>query len=168
MHLNKMMYEISVNMVTLNATATRGAIKMLSIGKIAKASGCKVQTIRYYEQIGLIPAASRSEANQRLYRKEDIDLLLFIRHARSLGFSIEMIKELLALENHQDMSCSTVDNLARKQLTLIQQRIRLLQSLASELESMIEQCSRENISQCKVLQTLHLHKNCSDHQSLDL
>lgn len=141
---------------------------MLTIGKIAKASGCKVQTIRYYEQIGLIAAAARSEGNQRLYKQADIERLQFIRHARSLGFSTETIKELLALEDHAQMSCDSVDNLARKQLQLVNGRIQQLQSLAVELESMISQCAHEDIAHCKILQALHQHDQCTEHKPLDV
>ncbi|WP_119394064.1 MerR family transcriptional regulator [Salinibius halmophilus] len=141
---------------------------MLTIGKIAKASGCKVQTIRYYEQIGLIAAASRTEGNQRLYRQADVDRLQFIRHARSLGFSTDTIKDLLTLENHSEMSCAAVDNIAREQLALVQGRIKQLQSLAKELESMISQCAHEDIAHCKILQALHEHDHCDDHKPLDV
>lgn len=141
---------------------------MQTIGKMAKASGCKVQTIRYYEQIGLISAPTRSSGNQRLYRESDIDRLQFIRHARSLGFATETIKALLALENHSDMSCEAVDNIARQQLQLVRQRIQQLQSLATELESMISQCAHQDISQCKILKALHEHDHCQDHQPMDV
>lgn len=141
---------------------------MLTIGKIANASGCKVQTIRYYEQIGLIAAAARSEGNQRLYKQADIERLQFIRHARSLGFSTETIKELLALEDHAQMSCESVDNLARKQLALVNGRIEQLQSLAEELESMISQCAHHDIGHCKILQALHQHDQCAEHKPLDV
>lgn len=141
---------------------------MLSIGKAAKASGCKVQTIRYYEQIGLIQEATRSDGNQRFYKESDIDRLQFIRHARSLGFSTDVIKQLLQLNDHQELSCSEVDVLARQQLVLIKQQIKQLQSLAKELNGMITQCEGNNVANCKILQTLQDHSHCSDHKPLTL
>lgn len=141
---------------------------MLSIGKVAKASGCKVQTIRYYEQIGLIQEATRSEGNQRFYKDTDIERLQFIRHARSLGFSTDVIKELLQLNDYQEMSCSEVDTIARQQLVLVKQRIKQLQSLAKELNNMLTQCQGNNVADCKIMQTLQDHSHCNDHTPLTL
>lgn len=141
---------------------------MLSIGKVAKATGCKVQTIRYYEKIGLIKDAVRSAGNQRFYQPGDIDRLLFIRHARSLGFSTEVIRELLQLNDAQETSCADVDIIATRQLELIRRQIGQLQNLASELDQMISQCQGNQISQCKIIQSLHKHSHCDEHQPLTL
>lgn len=141
---------------------------MLSIGKAAKASGCKVQTIRYYEHIGLIQKAVRNEGNQRSYRASDIDRLKFIRHARTLGFSTTVIKNLIQLDSHQDISCLQVDSIAREQLELVELRIRQLQSLANELNNMLSQCQGEKIANCKIMQSLHEHRDCDNHDPLTL
>lgn len=141
---------------------------MLSIGKVSKASGCKVQTIRYYEQIGLIQKAIRNEGNQRSYRPCDIERLLFIRHARSLGFSTHVIKDLLQLDAHQQMSCSQVDTIAKEQLSLVELRINQLQNLANELKNMLTQCQGGNIAHCKIMQSLHEHNHCDKHDPLEL
>lgn len=143
-------------------------MEMLSIGNVAKASGCKVQTIRYYEQIGLIQKAVRNEGNQRLYRACEIERLLFIRHARSLGFSTHVIKDLLKLDSHQKMSCLHVDSIAKEQLALVERRINQLQNLANELKNMLAQCKGGNIENCKIMQSLHDHKHCDQHNPLDL
>jgi len=140
---------------------------MLSIGKVAKASGCKVQTIRYYEQIGLIEEATRSEGNQRCYRAGDIERLQFIRHARTLGFSTDVIKELLQLNDHQEMSCQEVDIIAKQQLVLIEQHISQLQSLANELNNMLSQGQGDNIAHCKIMLALNEHSHCTDHKPLN-
>lgn len=71
----------------------------LSIGDLARRSGCKVQTIRYYEQIGLMPEPGRTSGNQRLYGEKQADRLAFIRHSRELGFPLEAIRELLELSD---------------------------------------------------------------------
>lgn len=141
---------------------------MQTIGKVAKASGCKVQTIRYYEKIGLIQAAVRNQGNQRLYRDGDIERLQFIRHARGLGFSTDVIKDLLQLDSHQQMSCLQVDTIAREQLELVKRRISQLQSLASELNNMLEQCQGENIANCKIMLSLHDHSHCDNHNPMTL
>ncbi|MFT6913730.1 MAG: Cu(I)-responsive transcriptional regulator [Motiliproteus sp.] len=141
---------------------------MLSIGKVAKASGCKVQTIRYYEKIGLIQEAARNAGNQRAYRTRDIERLQFIRHARALGFSTDAIKELLQLNNHREMSCADVDAIAKHQLMLVQQRLDRLQNLADELNSMIAQCQGDKVESCKILAALQEHNHCKDHKALTL
>ena len=95
---------------------------MLTIGKIAKASGCKVQSIRYYEKMGLICAAQRTEGNQRLYNYNDIGRLQFIRHTRSLGFSIEVIKSLLQFENNKEMPCEAINDIAKAHIKLLKNK----------------------------------------------
>lgn len=80
-----------------------------AIGEAARQSGVKVPTIRYYEQIGLLPAASRSEGNRRLYDRRDLDRLAFIRHARELGFEVEAIRTLLSLQDDPEQPCAAAD-----------------------------------------------------------
>ncbi len=81
---------------------------MLSIGTLAKCTGTKVQTIRYYEQIGLLPEPGRTEGGQRRYSEGDLDRLAFIRHARLLGFTLDAIRELLDLSDNPARSCAEV------------------------------------------------------------
>ena len=95
----------------------------LTIGRAAEAAGCKVQTIRYYEQIGLLRRPPRSEGNQRLFAHEDIRRLAFIRHARALGFPLQAIRDLLSLGDEPDQPCEAVDAIARAQLGDVEQRI---------------------------------------------
>ena len=78
---------------------------MLSIGKLAKAADVKVPTIRFYEQIGLLPAPPRTDSDRRLYGEPAIRRLAFIKHARQLGFPIEAIRTLLDLADHPDRAC---------------------------------------------------------------
>ncbi len=78
----------------------------ITIGKVARETACKVQTIRYYEQIGLLRPADRAEGNQRVYTIKDVERLNFIRHARDLGFSIEAIRELRRRSRTPGRSCS--------------------------------------------------------------
>lgn len=85
---------------------------MLSIGDLSKRTGVKVPTIRYYEQMGLLAAATRSEGNQRRYERSDLDRLAFIRHARDLGLDISAIRELIALGSHPQQPCGDIDRIA--------------------------------------------------------
>jgi len=90
---------------------------MFSIGALSKQTGVKVPTIRYYEQIGLIDPADRTQGNQRRYNDEALQRLGFIKHARELGFSIETITALIDLNNHPDRSCAEATRIAHEQLT---------------------------------------------------
>jgi DNA-binding transcriptional MerR regulator len=138
--------------------------RRLTIGRVAAATGCKVQTIRYYEEIGLLPAPGRSEGNQRLYEPAHIDRLLCIRHARDLGFSLNAIRDLLSLADLPDQSCEAADAIARNQLAEVQGRISRLESLQGELERMIRQCKGGRISDCRVIEVLSDHSLCNgDH-----
>lgn len=137
---------------------------MLAIGKLAEATGVKVPTIRYYEQIGLMPGAERSTGNQRLYTKGAQDRLAFIRHARDLGFTLEAIRDLLGLSDRPDQSCAEVDAIARAQLTAVEGRIARLIALKSELKRMVDHCAGGTISACRVIEVLGNHAHCAaDH-----
>jgi len=135
----------------------------ITIGRIAEAAGCKVQTVRYYEQIGLLPRPERSNGNQRIYGKADMDRLAFIRHARDLGFPIEAIRDLLSLSDRPDQPCEAADAIARAQLANVERRIEQLQALKLELQRMIAQCSGGRISDCRVIEVLGDHGKCVGH-----
>jgi len=132
----------------------------LTIGRVSKATNCKVQTIRYYEEIGLIPLPDRSEGNQRLYETSHIERIRFIRHARELGFSLDAIRDLLSLSDRPEKSCEAADAIAKEQLTQVEQRLHRLQSLKYELERMIKQCSGGRIEDCRVIEVLGDHEHC--------
>ncbi len=132
----------------------------LSIGQLANASGCKVQTIRYYEQIGLLAAPTRTTGGQRRYLPPEVGRLRFIRHSRALGFSLEAIRELLSLTEQPSHSCAEADRIARYQLVQIEQRIAQLQTLRQELKRMIEQCAGGQIADCRVIEVLADHDKC--------
>lgn len=140
---------------------------MLSIGTLAKRTGTKVQTIRYYEQIGLLPEPGRTAGGQRRYGDAELDRLAFVRHARQLGFSLEAIRELLDLSDHPDQSCHDADSIARRQLKQVEQRIARLDALRTELRRMIHECSGGNTADCKVLEVLRDHSEClTDHEEI--
>ncbi len=137
---------------------------MLSIGTLAKRTGTKVQTIRYYEQIGLMPEPDRTEGGQRRYGDIGLDRLSFIRHSRQLGFSLEAIRELLDLSDSPERSCAQVDAVAQKQLREVEARIARLEALRVELQRMIGECSADRVANCRILEVLRDHEKClSDH-----
>ena len=129
-------------------------VRKLTIGIAAEQSGCNVETIRYYERTGLIAPPHRSAGNQRQYGSEDIDRLKFIRRSRDLGFSIETIRDLLALSDQPDRPCAEVDDIARAQLGEVRQRIERLRALESELTRILRQCSGGTVADCRVIDAL--------------
>ncbi|GAA0292113.1 MerR family transcriptional regulator [Rhodovulum strictum] len=136
---------------------------MLSIGKLAEVTGVKVPTIRYYEQIGLMPCPGRSSGNQRLYGPAERQRLAFIRHARDLGFPLQAIRELLALTDRPETSCEAADRIARAQLAEVNSRISRLMALRAELERMLERHCAGRVADCRVIEVLGDHGLCLHH-----
>ncbi|MBF0194249.1 MAG: helix-turn-helix domain-containing protein [Magnetococcales bacterium] len=130
------------------------------IGQLAKASSCKVQTIRYYEQIGLLPKPLRSAGNQRVYLPDHLDRLVFIRHCRALGFSLDQIRKLLHLAGDSKKSCSEVDEIAQVHLVEVEEKIKNLEGLRKELKRIINGCKVDRVDQCKILKALGDHGQC--------
>lgn len=131
-----------------------------TIGEAARQSGVKVPTIRYYEQIGLLPAPPRSEANRRYYEAKDLRRLAFIRHARELGFEIDAIRTLLTLQDDPHQPCATADAIAQARLTEVEQRIESLTALKAELELMVAGCRHGHVGDCRVIEVLADHGKC--------
>ncbi|MFO1097046.1 MAG: helix-turn-helix domain-containing protein [Xanthobacteraceae bacterium] len=130
------------------------------IGEAAQRTGVKIPTIRYYEQIGLLPAPVRTDGNRRLYQETELRRLSFIRHARELGFDLKAIRALLSLQDHPEQSCASADAIARARLAEVRQRIARLKALEDELTRMIDECARGRIAECRVIETLaqlHTH-----------
>lgn len=132
-----------------------------SIGDLAQRAKCKVQTVRYYEQIGLLPMPARTTGNQRVYSDAHADRLAFIRHSRELGFPLDSIRTLLALSDDPNRSCEQADRIARTHLQDVDARIESLAVLKSELERMIRQCRRGKIATCRIIEVLADHARCS-------
>jgi DNA-binding transcriptional MerR regulator len=132
----------------------------VSIGEAARRSGVKVPTIRYYEQIGVLAAPPRSEGNRRHYSEDHLRRLAFIRHARELGFEIEAIRTLLALQDNPNQPCGEADAIAKARLVDVEQRIAGLTALKAELLMMIEGCSHGRVDHCRVIEVLADHGKC--------
>lgn len=134
----------------------------MTIGQVARAAGAKVQTVRYYEEIGVLPPAPRTAGGQRLYDDAARKRLAFIRHARGLGFPLDAVRELLRLADHPEAPCDEADLIAGRQLAAVNQRIAQLVSLRHELEGMIAQCQGDSVAQCRVIETLADHSLCAE------
>jgi DNA-binding transcriptional MerR regulator len=134
----------------------------MPIGELARTVGCKVQTIRYYEQIGLLPVPGRTAGAQRRYGAAHREKLSFIRHARELGFPLPAIRELLALADQRESDCAQADQIARRQLDAVIRRITMLNSLRAELERMLQHRRGHRIRDCRVIATLADHGLCQE------
>ena len=128
--------------------------EVLSIGDAARRTMIKVPTIRYYEEIGLLPAPGRSESNRRRYSEDAIRRLTFIRHARQLGFEVDTIRELLRLQDEPDRRCDEVDTLAREHLAEIEEKIARLTALRRELMRMLKSCRGGRVAECRVIESI--------------
>ena len=126
----------------------------MKIGELASATGTKVETVRYYEKIGLLPPPARTSGNYRAYGVDHLARLSFIRRARDLGFTLEAVRELLTLSDDKTQSCEAVDGIARVHLTEIDRKVRDLKSLRSELSRVIGSCSHGTVADCKIIETL--------------
>ena len=136
----------------------------MPIGRLAKATGVKVPTIRFYEGIGLLPEPLRTESDRRVYDQTAVDRLAFIKHARQLGFTVEAIRSLLDLADHPDRPCEQANALAAAQLKTVEAKIRQLQALRKELRRMVATACEGQVSDCRVIEVLSDHALCAhDH-----
>ena len=126
----------------------------VTIGHLARATDTKVETIRFYEKTGLLPAPARTEGNYRAYNEQHLNRLSFIRRARDLGFSIDQIRALLKLSDDKERSCEAIDALVREHLQAVDAKIRDLKALRRELDNMLGQCSRGAVAECRIIEAL--------------
>ena len=127
----------------------------MKISEAATASGCHLETIRYYERVGLMPSPSRKGNGYRSYDPSDVNRLRFITRGRELGFSLEEIRSLLKLSDSDErLSCSEVDRVARAHLADVHARVADLRRMASELERVIDQCEGGHRGKCTILSAL--------------
>jgi Cu(I)-responsive transcriptional regulator len=130
------------------------AARALTIGDLAKATNTKVETVRYYERIGLMPSPKRSASNYRTYSADHAERLSFIRRSRALGFSLDQVRELLGLADDRGRSCAAVDEIARQHLAEIDGKVADLKVLRRDLDALLRQCRHGAIAECKIIKAL--------------
>lgn len=126
----------------------------MKIGEVAKSSGLSAKTIRYYEQIGLLSTPARASSGYREYTEQDCRRLVFLRHARQVGFSTEACKQLLALYENPERRSQEVHALVRDKLKAIEQQVRELKSMKNILEKMSLQCANDEGAECAIINSL--------------
>jgi Cu(I)-responsive transcriptional regulator len=134
---------------------------VVPIGTLAQRTGVKVETIRYYEQVGLLPPPDRSEGNQRRYGRRHVERLAFIKHARDLGFAVDAIRTLLKLSDNPAMACDDAHAIAVAHLDEVRHKIARLRSLEKELERIAATCSGGVAAcDCAIIEALADHGQC--------
>lgn len=124
----------------------------MKIGELATRAGCQVETIRYYEQQGLLPQPGRSTGNYRIYGGEHLERLTFIRNCRTLDMTLREIAELLTLRDGPEDSCESVNKLIDEHIEHVHQRIVALNQLQAQLVELRHQCSApRDIDHCAIL-----------------
>lgn len=136
-------------------TNTKFRGEAITIGVLSERSGVNIETIRYYERIGLLPAPPRSAGRHRLYGDAHRRRLVFIRRARELGFSLEEARTLLGLGGGHELTCGEVNALTRHHIGAIRAKIRDLKRLERMLSDLAARCEGENVPECPILDALN-------------
>ena len=132
----------------------------MKIGELSRATGTNIETIRYYERIGLLPDPHRTASNYRSYGEPHRARLSFVRHSRELGFTIEEIRSLLDLSDHPDRECAEADRIATRHLGQVEDKIAQLSTLRDELTRIIGRCRGGLAGDCRVIEALGDHRHC--------
>lgn len=133
---------------------TGGEVTALSIGGLSRRTGVHLETVRYYENIGIMPAPPRSAAGHRRYDREHLKRLTFVKRSRELGFTLKEVRALLALVDGGDYTCGEVQDLTLKHLRDVRDKIADLQRLEVTLAEISDKCARGTIPDCPVIETL--------------
>lgn len=132
----------------------------MKIGELSRATGTNIETIRYYERIGLLPAPDRTAANYRSYSDTHRARLQFVRHSRDLGFTIEEVRSLLDLSDDPTRECGAADRIATAHLEQVEEKIAQLTSLRNELTRIVGRCRGGIAADCRVIEALSDHSHC--------
>ena len=128
--------------------------KQFPIGALSAATGVNIETIRYYEKIGLIPAPPRTEGRQRVYDVSHLKRLTFIRRGRELGFSLDQVRELLGLVRGHDLTCAEVKAMTEEHVADIRRKMKDLKKLERVLTDLSARCHGKKVPECPILETL--------------
>ena len=132
----------------------------MTIGQLAKEAGLNVQTVRYYERIGLIDKPATNEAGYRIYPEKAVEVLSFIKHAKEIGFSLKQISEIFSIDNDKNNTCSRVKKLAQEKVAEIDKRVYSLNLIRKELLKLISQCEAKKTDKgdCPMLNVLKFQR----------
>lgn len=131
----------------------------MKIGQLSEHTDCKIETIRYYEKIGLLPEPARSAGGYRVYAEDHLKRLSFIRRCRELGFTIDEIRDLLDLVDGGSYTCSDVKAITLEHVDSIRKKISDLKKLEKTLSKIASQCSGNSTPECPIIDALFASKN---------
>lgn len=132
----------------------------MRIGELAKAVGCPVVTLRFYEKEGLLTKPERTGNNYRLYGDKEIERLVFIKHCRRHGMTLSEIRELLAFKDNPNINCDWVGALVTKHIASVEEQIQSLAKLKEQLETLSHKCASGNNGQCGIIESLSSAEGC--------
>ena len=136
-------------------------MKSITVGALAKETWINIETVRYYENIKLLPKPRRKESRYRVYDGNDMARLKFIVRAKELGFTLKEIRELLSLKIDSESKCGDVKKLAEEKISDAQKKIKDLKNIKKHLEKLVTQCINEELSteDCPIVKSLERWKN---------
>lgn len=127
----------------------------MQIGELSKRSGCSVETLRYYERIGLLPKPARSGGGYRVFGEPHLDRVRFIRRCRALDFSLDEIRDLLDFVSRDDMTCAEVSRFAEEHLHRLEAKIEEFSKMQEALSRLLDDCARNRAPDCPLLDALY-------------
>ena len=130
------------------------SVKILRRGDLARLTGCNLETIRYYETIGVMPEPPRSSKNYRVYDDSHVTRLRFVMRARGLGFTLDEVRDLLAMVDGGQQTCGEVQALATAHLATVRAKIADLRRIEHVLSSTVAQCTGDDVPECPVIDAL--------------
>jgi MerR family mercuric resistance operon transcriptional regulator len=131
-------------------TKTRG----YAIGEISRRTGVNIETVRYYERIGIIPKPDRTKGGNRQYNHEQLKRLTFVKRCRELGFSLNEVRALLEMADRDDFTCNEVHDMTVAHLAGIKKKLFDLKLLEQSLKKMVSECSKGDVPECPIINTL--------------
>ena len=130
-------------------------MKPFTIGVLSKGTGCRIETIRYYERIELMPKPPRSPGGHRLYEEDHLRRLTFIRRSRELGFTLEEVRGLLRLVDGGSYTCAEVKALTLDHAAEVRRKVADLRKLERVLKEMAAECDGGEVPECPIIDTLY-------------
>lgn len=126
----------------------------IRIGELSAQTGCNIETVRYYERIGLLPAPARSAGRYRVYETDDVRRLAFVRRARALGFTLDAVRALLALSDDASAACTEVRQIAATHLAEVRVKIAALEAMERILADAVRRCTDGELPGCPIIDAL--------------
>lgn len=136
-----------------------GKSQGISIGDLSAWTGVNIETVRYYEKIGLLPAPGRTEGRHRLYEPAHVARLTFVRRSRELGFSLDEVRSLLKLVDGGHYACSDVQTVTLERLEDVRKKIADLKRLEQTLSDVASRCQGGSVPDCPIVEALYTPKH---------